>query len=435
MSYSKALKFIPLSILCSFLLISCGGTMPTLGGGTGNTVTGAAAGSSSEGNNSGLESCSEPLGTLAVYEDQTLQWWGYYRRYYPNLGSTVPVIRTMIQQSNCFVVVERGKAMQAMERERNLMNSGQMRSNSNFGQGQMVSADYTLSPSVQFKESNLGRIAGAASRFLPGPLGSFGAASVGTKSNEASATILMIDNRSGVQVSSSVGSAKNFDFSFRGFSWGGGGFGSISGFTDTAEGKVIVAAFADSYNKMVKALRNYKPQTVKGGLGTGGALKVDGAVDVPQSQPQSSYTPQVKSAAPAVAVVNNSNSASYGSGTVKKENIFYQQKKRTSRAYGQLTVSTEENAKGHTRIVLRNCSHPRIGNQISCRLGLREINAKNFLMQEAFYFHRSGETKSVAAGRFYAIADFSGGSAAKHHASGEVNIQVGLTNFIDIVLE
>ncbi len=40
--------------------------------------------------------------------------------------------------------------------------------------------------------------------------------------------------------------------------------------------EMIVTAFADSYNQMVKALRNYKAQTVKGGLGTGGRLGVDG---------------------------------------------------------------------------------------------------------------------------------------------------------------
>lgn len=38
----------------------------------------------------------------------------------------------------------------------------------------------------------------------------------------------------------------------------------------------MTASFADSYNQMVKALRNYKAQTVKGGLGTGGRLGVQG---------------------------------------------------------------------------------------------------------------------------------------------------------------
>jgi hypothetical protein len=198
----------------------------------------------------------------------------------------------MVQQSNCFVIVERGRAMKAMTKERELMNSGELRSNSNYGKGQMVTTDYTLSPSVQFEQSNMGKIGGFARRLLPTGVPGLGYASVGAKSNEASTTLLMIDNRSGVQVSSSTGSAKNFDFSFFGSSWGHGAWGSARGFSDTPEGKVIIASFGDSYNQMVMALREYKPQKVKGGLGTGGALKVDGAVDAKPkpSKPQSSVT-------------------------------------------------------------------------------------------------------------------------------------------------
>ena len=48
------------------------------------------------------------------------------------------------------------------------------------------------------------------------------------------------------------------------------------GYSNTAEGKVIVAAFTDSYNGLVKAVRQYKAQSVKGGLGTGGQLGVQG---------------------------------------------------------------------------------------------------------------------------------------------------------------
>ena len=38
----------------------------------------------------------------------------------------------------------------------------------------------------------------------------------------------------------------------------------------------IVAAFTDSYNNIVRAVRNYKAQEVQGGLGTGGQLGVQG---------------------------------------------------------------------------------------------------------------------------------------------------------------
>ncbi|MBV2122026.1 MAG: peptidoglycan-binding protein [Candidatus Thiodiazotropha sp. (ex Ctena orbiculata)] len=253
-------------------LTGCGGTMPTLGGSSGNTVTGAAGGETSSGANSQLENCDETLGTLAVVEDQSAPWWYTYRRRYPTLGTTVPVLRMMIQQSNCFVVVERGRAMNNMMQERALMQSGEMREGSNFGKGQMVAADYTMNPSIQFSEKGTGGL-GAT---VGGLLGNYrlGRLAGGVKSNEAATTLLLIDNRSGVQVSSSVGSAQNFDFNLWGGLFGGGGWGSVKGFTDTPEGKVVTAAFADSYNQMVRALRNYKAQSVKGGLGKGGRLKV-----------------------------------------------------------------------------------------------------------------------------------------------------------------
>ena len=50
---------------------------------------------------------------------------------------------------------------------------------------------------------------------------------------------------------------------------------------DTPEGKVIAAAFLDSYNQLAQAVRAYTPQSVEGGLGTGGKLGVDGAPKSP----------------------------------------------------------------------------------------------------------------------------------------------------------
>src|SRR5262245_49321468 len=93
-----------LACAVALALAGCFATAPTMGGGSGNTVTGAAGGATSENANSKLEHCDETLGTVAVHEDQGANWWRDYYRRYPRLGSTIPVIRTMIQQSNCFVV-------------------------------------------------------------------------------------------------------------------------------------------------------------------------------------------------------------------------------------------------------------------------------------------------------------------------------------------
>jgi curli biogenesis system outer membrane secretion channel CsgG len=265
-------------------LSACVATAPTMGENKG-TVSGAAGGSSTENNNTALEKCGETLGTLAVQEDINAPWYSQLRNY--NLGSTLPVLRLMIQQSNCFVIVERGGAMRNMMQERALAQSGEARAGSNMGQGQMVAADYTMSPAIQFS-GNTGR--GGLGALLPGVAGVV-AGSISR--NEASTTLLLIDNRSGVQISAAEGTGKNFDFGmFAGF----GGLGAAGGgYASTPQGKVIVTAFADSYNQMVKALRNYKAQTVKGGLGTGGRLGVDGG-STPASQ---SLAPAAATAAPA----------------------------------------------------------------------------------------------------------------------------------------
>lgn len=278
---SANLRSLLLAFGTAISLSACVSTNPIMGGSDGNTVTGGAAGANASGNNTGLESCSEPLGTLSVFEDTSLTWWHDYRRRYPQLGSTIPVIRLMIQQSNCFVVVERGKAMEAMNRERQLMQSGQLRGGSNLGGGQMVAADYTISPEVLFSEQGTQGFEAIGGAIL-GSIGSI--VGGGMRKNEASTTLILIDNRSGVQVSAAAGNAGNWDFSMFGGMFAGVAAGGAGAFSKSPEGKVITAAFADSYNHMVKALRSYKAQVVRGGLGKGGRLTVGGADDqMPQA--------------------------------------------------------------------------------------------------------------------------------------------------------
>jgi curli biogenesis system outer membrane secretion channel CsgG len=248
-------------------------TDPVLGGSK-TPVTGAAGGSTSANASSQLEHCDESLGTMAVAEDTSAPWFRDLSKF--KLGSTIPVLRLMVQQSNCFVVVERGAAMGNMMRERQIESSGEMRQGSNFGKGQMVAADYTMSPSITFAQKGTGGIGGALSGF-GGALGrAAGAIAGGLKTNEASTTLLLVDNRSGVQLAAAAGSAKNMDFNLAAGLFGSEAGGSLGGYTNTPEGKILTAAFMDSYNQLVRAVRNYRAQNVKGGLGTGGRLGVQG---------------------------------------------------------------------------------------------------------------------------------------------------------------
>ena len=220
------------------------------------------------------------MGTITVEEDTGAPWYGILTGQY-QLGPTTPVLKLMIQQSNCFVVVDRGRAMNNMMQERALAQSGELRQNSTFGKGQMVSADYTLTPTVTFSNNNAGGMGGLVGGLL-GPVGAIVGGSLNSK--EASTLLTLVDNRSGVQLAAAEGSAKNWDFGAIGGLFGGAAGGIGGGYSNTAQGKVIVAAFMDSYNGIVKSVENYKAQEVKGGLGTGGQLGVQGG-STPAAQP------------------------------------------------------------------------------------------------------------------------------------------------------
>lgn len=257
----------------ALLLPACVATAPTVGDSGARTVaTGSAGGASSKDASTQLEKCGQPLGTLAVVEDQSAAWYRQLTGPY-QLSSTVPVLRLLIQQSNCFIIVERGRGMANMQQERALAQSGELRSASNFGKGQMVSADYSIAPEVIFSARGTQGIGGAVAAFNP----LVGVLVGSMRTNEAATVLTLVDNRSGVQVGAAEGSSANTDFSLGGI-FGGGGIGvGLGGYTNTPQGKVIAAAFMNAYNQLVQSARNYQPQTMgEKGLGTGGKLVVDG---------------------------------------------------------------------------------------------------------------------------------------------------------------
>ncbi|WP_399697277.1 peptidoglycan-binding protein [Xenophilus sp.] len=242
-------------------------------------ATGSAAGAASANASSALERCESPLGTVSLIENQSAGWYTIITGEY-KLPPTSTLLRLLIQQSNCFVVVERGAAgMNAMNRERALMQSGEMRRGSNFGKGQMVASDYGISPEVIISNSDAGGMGAALGGIVNRGRYSNVLANLGgsLQTREAAAMLTLIDNRSGVQVGVSEGSASKTDFGgFLGAA-GASAAGSIGGYSRTPQGKVIAAAFMDAYNQLVISLRNYSAQTVRGqGLGGGGRLGVDG---------------------------------------------------------------------------------------------------------------------------------------------------------------
>ena len=245
-------------------------------GGDNTVASGSAAGGNIQNASTQLEHCATPLGTVAVDEHTDEPWYGGLSQY--QLPSTVPVLRMLIQQSNCFMVVDRGAGLDSSMRERELAKSGELRQNSNYHSGQMVAADYTLVPSVTFSNNDAGGIGASLAGLIPGVGGLVaGQAAANIHAKSASTMLILDDNRSGVQIAAASGSAKNMDFGGFGGLSGTSAWGQLGAYTNTAEGKVVVAAFMDSYNNLVRSVRNYKAQNIQGGPGTGGSMKVQGS--------------------------------------------------------------------------------------------------------------------------------------------------------------
>lgn len=197
-----------------------------------------------------LEKCERPFGTMAV-ADPRPEYMAYFTRY--SLGSPTDLLRMMVQQSKCFVVLERGAGMEIAKGERALAESGEGQEGSNMGKGQMVLADFVMNPRLQVMDNNAGGAGGVV-----GGLGrrlGVGAIGGGVKFKEASTTILVADVRTTVQVAAAEGKAKKTDFSLGMFGWAGGAFAGGGAYTSTAEGKIIAASFMDNYNTIVKQLR------------------------------------------------------------------------------------------------------------------------------------------------------------------------------------
>lgn len=221
-------------------------------GGGGSLIQGSAG---EVGNAEGavaLESCDQPLGTLALVERQDRFALAQY-----GLESPVPLLRLLAAQSGCFAVVERGQALSGMMQERDLATQGLLQQGSNVGGAQIVAADYLLTPHVTFSEDDAGALGGALAGFVPGIAGSMlGAVGGGVKFREAQAVLTVVDQRTGVQIGVAEGSAKTSDILGGGFALGGlPGFAGLGGYAKTNQGKVVSAAFLDSFNNVVGQLR------------------------------------------------------------------------------------------------------------------------------------------------------------------------------------
>jgi curli biogenesis system outer membrane secretion channel CsgG len=197
--------------------------------------------------------CTRRLGAIAIVEPDN-QWWREY-----NLGSPEEILRIFVQQSGCFTLVNRGRAMASRARERDLADSGELQRGSNLGRGQVRAADYFLEPNIVTANRNSG--GGGVGGVLGGVGGFFGhgigaiAGGINIKKGEASVTLSLVNARTTEEEALTQGYARKTDVGFGagGGGWFGGTFGGVAGggYQNTAIGQTIVLAYLDAYKQLV----------------------------------------------------------------------------------------------------------------------------------------------------------------------------------------
>jgi Curli production assembly/transport component CsgG len=202
--------------------------------------------------NDELTKCAKPFGILAVNEPQQ-QYMQIFQRY--QLGSPAALLRIMAQNSKCFVVVERGQAMQNIQQERALARSGEMQQDANMGGGQMKAADFVMTAAVQVSDNNAGGVGGAVGGMLGRKNPVVAGLGGGLKFKDAQTSLLVADARTTVQVASAEGKARKTNFGLGAIGVAGGGGVGAGGYTSTAEGKVIAASYLDNFNKLVETMK------------------------------------------------------------------------------------------------------------------------------------------------------------------------------------
>ncbi len=201
--------------------------------------------------------CTRSLGTVAIVEPDN-QWWREL-----SLGSPEAIIKIFVQQSHCFTLVNRGRAMQSRAMERAMADNGELQARSNLGKGQVKAADYFLQPDIVSTNRNSGGSAiGGILGGIGGGLFGHGAGAVlggiSVKKGEANVTLSIVDARTTEEKALTEGYYRKSDLGWGagGGLFGGGAFGAAGagGYQNTEIGQIIVLAYLDAYTKLVTEL-------------------------------------------------------------------------------------------------------------------------------------------------------------------------------------
>jgi curli biogenesis system outer membrane secretion channel CsgG len=177
-------------------------------------------------------SCQQPLGTATVVEPDPTSAAAFQS---VGLTSPTPMLRIMLSESNCFRVIDQAA-----------MGAG----------GRAPAAQFLITPNLILSNPDAGGF--SAGGFLGNVTGQKWlnnvAGSIQVK--EAQTALFISDARTGEQIAAVQGRATATDFGISGY---GRGLNSVGAYSSTPDGKVIMAAYVDAYNKLVDQMKMRAP--------------------------------------------------------------------------------------------------------------------------------------------------------------------------------
>lgn len=198
--------------------------------------------------------CTRKLGTLSITNGDDPRGWNQY-----NLAPPAKLLRSIVQKSGCFNLVDRGAGLNAAVTERDIGAGLGMQRGSNVGQGQVKAADYVLVAEVQAANGNAGgsALAGIAGGLIGGTAGGL-IGGIKTRKLEANTVLSLTNVRTTETIAVTDGYAVKNDIGW-GAGGGAGGFGGFGGavgggYEDTDTGRIVTLAFVQAYSKMVGEL-------------------------------------------------------------------------------------------------------------------------------------------------------------------------------------
>lgn len=198
--------------------------------------------------------CTRKLGTLSITNGDDPRGWNQY-----NLAPPAKLLRSIVQKSGCFNLVDRAAGLNAAQAERDIGAGLGMQRGSNVGQGQIKAADYVLVAEMQAADGNAGgtALAGIAGGLIGGRAGAL-VGGIKTRKLEANTILSLTNVRTTETVAVTEGYSVKNDIGWSAGAGGGGwgGFGGAvgGGYEDTETGRIVTIAFIDAYSKMVTEL-------------------------------------------------------------------------------------------------------------------------------------------------------------------------------------